>query len=164
MRSAGGRGLRRSRQHVQTVGVDESQQRAVGVNSGSHHRDDHALDDTLDAAFAVARFEYVIDVWLMAAMVEVGHAWTGGHLDIAQEHFISAGVMRRLEAAFDAAGRARSGRHVLTGLAPGATHQIATLAFATMLRRAGLRVTYLGPDLPVPSWVQAARTPTPAPS
>ena len=27
-----------------------------------------------------------------------------------------------------------------------------------MLRRAGLRVTYLGPDLPVPSWVQAVRT------
>ncbi|HSK34612.1 MAG TPA: cobalamin B12-binding domain-containing protein, partial [Propionicimonas sp.] len=44
------------------------------------------------------------------------------------------------------------------GLAPGATHEIATLAFATMLRRAGLRVTYLGPDLPGASWAQAVRT------
>ncbi|MGB7963512.1 MAG: MerR family transcriptional regulator [Propionicimonas sp.] len=120
--------------------------------------DVRALNDTLDAAFAAAGFEYVIDVWLMAAMAEVGEAWASGRLDVAQEHFISAGVMRRLAAAFDAAGHARGGRHVVTGLAPGATHEIATLAFATMLRRAGLRVTYLGPDLPVPSWVEAVRT------
>ncbi len=144
------------RRTTRTFGAPEGLPDPAALIAASRGYDDHALDDTLDAAFAVARFEYVIDVWLMAAMVEVGHAWTGGHLDIAQEHFISAGVMRRLEAAFDAAGQARGGRHVLTGLAPGATHQIATLAFATMLRRAGLRVTYLGPDLPVPSWVQAA--------
>ena len=100
----------------------------------------------------------MIDAWLMPAMVAVGQAWAAGHLDVAQEHFLSAAVMRRLAAAYDAAGHARAGRHVLTGLAPGATHQIATLAFATMLRRAGLRITYLGADLPVPSWVQAVRT------
>lgn len=126
--------------------------------AASRTYDARALEDTLDAAFAAAGFEYVVDVWLMAAMVAVGDAWAGGTLDVAQEHFISAGVMRRLAAAFDAAGHSRSGRHVVTGLPPGATHQIATLAFATMLRRAGLRVTYLGPDLPVTSWVQAVRT------
>ena len=120
--------------------------------------DTHALEGTLDAAFAVAGFEYVIDEWLMAALVTVGQAWATGHLDIAQEHFVSAAVMRRLTAAFAAAGNPRGARHVITGLAPGATHEIATLAFATMLRRAGLRVTYLGPDLPVESWAQAVQT------
>lgn len=119
--------------------------------------DVRALEETLDAAFATAGFEHVIDTWLMAAMAEVGQAWAAGDLDVAQEHFISAGVMRRLAAAFDAAGHARGGRHVVTGLVPGATHQIATLAFATMLRRAGLRVTYLGADLPLTSWVEACR-------
>lgn len=133
--------------------------RALMVASRTY--DVRALDDTLDAAFAAAGFEYVIDVWLMAALAEVGEAWASGRLDVAQEHFISAGVMRRLAAAFDAAGHARGGRHVVTGLAPGATHEIATLAFATMLRRAGLRVTYLGPDLPVSSWVEAVRTTRP---
>lgn len=123
--------------------------------------DVRALEATLDAAFSAAGFEQVIDVWLMAAMAEVGEAWASGDLDVAQEHFISAGVMRRLAAAFDAAGHARGGRHVVTGLVPGATHQIATLAFATMLRRAGLRVTYLGADLPVPSWVRAVRATRP---
>jgi len=126
--------------------------------AASRDYDSRALEDTLDAVFSAAGFEYVIDEWLMTALVQVGQAWEVGHLDIAQEHFISAAVMRRLTAAFAAAGHARGGRHVMTGLAPGATHEIATLAFATMLRRAGLRVTYLGPDLPVPSWIQAVRT------
>jgi len=129
--------------------------------AASRTYDVRALEAALDAAFAAARFEYVVDVWLMAALAAVGDAWASGDLDVAQEHFISAGVMRRLAAAFDAAGHARGGLHVLTGLAPGATHEIATLAFATMLRRAGLRVTYLGADLPVTSWVEAVRTTRP---
>lgn len=142
--------------------------RAVDANAGlpdpeslvaaSRSFDSRALEEVLDAAFAAAGFEYVVDEWLTPALGAVGQAWVAGSLDIAQEHFISAAVMRRLTAAFAAAGQARSGRHVITGLAPGATHEIATLAFATMLRRAGLRVTYLGPDLPGPSWVQAVRT------
>jgi DNA-binding transcriptional MerR regulator/methylmalonyl-CoA mutase cobalamin-binding subunit len=126
--------------------------------AASRSYDSRALEEALDAAFAAAGFEYVIDEWLMAALVPIGQAWAAGRLDIAQEHFISAAVMRRLTAAFAAAGHARGGRHVVTGLAPGATHEIATLAFATMLRRAGVRVTYLGPDLPGASWVQAVHT------
>ena len=126
--------------------------------AASRGYDARTLEDALDVAFAAAGFEYVIDVWLTAALAAVGQSWVAGHLDVAQEHFISSGVMRRLAASFDAAGHARGGRHVIIGLAPGAIHEIATLAFATMLRRAGLRVTYLGPDLPVPSWVQAVHT------
>lgn len=117
--------------------------------------DVRALESALDDAFGAAGFERVVDGWLMAAMEAVGNAWADGDLDVAQEHFISAGVMRRLAAAFDAAGHARSGPHVVIGLAPGATHEIATLALATMVRRDGLPVTYLGPDLPVASWVDA---------
>ncbi|HSN43690.1 MAG TPA: cobalamin-dependent protein [Propionibacteriaceae bacterium] len=120
--------------------------------------DTRGLEDILDAAFTGAGFEHVVDVWLMQAMAELGVAWANGDLDVSQEHFVSAGVLRRLSAAFDAAGHARGGRHVVTGLAPGATHEIATLAFSTILRRVGLRVTYLGPDLPVASWVQAVVT------
>lgn len=114
-----------------------------------------ALDGILDAAFGSAGFEYVVDTWLTSALNSIGEAWETGRLDVAGEHFISAGVMRRLAAAFDAAGHGRWGRHVMVGLAPGATHEIAALAFATMLQRRGLRVTYLGANLPVESWVTA---------
>lgn len=129
--------------------------------AASRAYDARALDEILDHAFASASFEYVVDEWLTAALDSIGQRWEGGLLDVAQEHFVSAGVMRRLATAYDAAGNSRSGRHVVTGLAPGATHQIAALAFATMLRRRGLRVTYLGPDLPAASWVQAVRAARP---
>lgn len=119
--------------------------------------DVQGLEDTLDAAFGAAGFEHVIDRWLTPALREVGDAWAAGRLNVAQEHFISAAVMRRLAAAFAAAGQSRVGRHVLVGLVPGAVHEIAILAFATMLRRAGLHVTYLGTDLPVENWVDAVR-------
>ncbi|MCC6496932.1 MAG: MerR family transcriptional regulator [Propionibacteriaceae bacterium] len=147
-----------SRETTRTADAPSGLPDPAALIAASRSYDARALEETLDAAFAAAGFEYVIDQWLMAALVPVGQAWAAGHLDIAQEHFISAAVMRRLTAAFAAAGHARGGRHVVTGLAPGSTHEIATLAFATMLRRAGLRVTYLGPDLPGPSWVQAVQT------
>jgi DNA-binding transcriptional MerR regulator/methylmalonyl-CoA mutase cobalamin-binding subunit len=147
-----------ARDLTRTIDAHAGMPDPAALIAASRSYDSRALEDTLDAAFAAAGFEYVVDEWLMAALVPVGQAWAAGHLDIAQEHFISAAVMRRLTAAFAAAGHARGGRHVITGLAPGATHEIATLSFATMLRRAGLRVTYLGPDLPGPSWVQAVHT------
>lgn len=123
--------------------------------------DVRALEATLDRAFAAASFERVIDEWLLPALVAIGGAWQRAELDVSQEHFISSAVMRRLAAAFEAAGHPRSGAAVVTGLAPGARHEIATLAFATMLRRAGLRVTHLGADLPAASWVTAVRATRP---
>ncbi|MFZ0530267.1 MAG: MerR family transcriptional regulator, partial [Propionicimonas sp.] len=54
--------------------------------AASRGYDSRALEDTLDAAFAAARFEYVIDEWLMAALIPIGQAWASGRLDIAQEH------------------------------------------------------------------------------
>ena len=103
-----------------------------------------ALEATLDAAFSAATFEHVAGSWLMTALDEVGDAWHRGELDVAQEHFVSASIMRRLSPP-DAAGQARFGKRILIGLAPGATHEIATLAFATMLRRAGLAGHLPGP-------------------
>ena len=129
--------------------------------AASRDYDVRALEATLDEAFGAASFEYVVDEWLLPGMVALGEAWAQGRLDVAQEHFVSAGVMRRLAGAFEAAGHPRGTRAVVTGVAPGATHEIATLAFATMLRRAGLRVTYLGADLPVESWVAAVRATRP---
>jgi DNA-binding transcriptional MerR regulator/methylmalonyl-CoA mutase cobalamin-binding subunit len=131
---------------------------ARAIVAAAQTYDLRALEDTLDAAFAAAQFEHVVDAWLIPALIAVGDAWVTGEIDVGQEHFISAGVMRRLAAAFDAAGHPRGGPRVLTGVVPGATHEIAALAFAIMLRRGGVRVTYLGADLPVDSWLGAVRT------
>jgi methylmalonyl-CoA mutase cobalamin-binding subunit len=40
---------------------------------------------------------------------------------------------------------------------PGARHELGALTFAVAARRAGLPILYLGADLPVRDWVDAAR-------
>lgn len=120
--------------------------------------DQAALGDVLDELFARGSFERVTADLLMPALDALGDAWASGRVSVAGEHAASHAVLRRLSAAFEAAGG--TGRSdaapVLVGLPPGAHHELAALAFAVIARRAGLPVLYLGPDLPVEDWVRAA--------
>jgi methanogenic corrinoid protein MtbC1 len=88
-------------------------------------------------------------------MEEVGAAWARGELDVAAEHAASEAVLRRLGAAFEAAGRTREGPRTVIGMPRGAHHELAALAFAVAARRAGVDVVYLGADVPDESWVRA---------
>ena len=48
---------------------------------------------------------------------------------------------------------------VVVGLPPGSRHELGALAFAAALRRRGVGVLYLGPDVTVEGWLDAvART------
>lgn len=115
-----------------------------------------AVEAALDDTFAAVRFERAVDGVLMPALRRVGEAWEHGEVTVAGEHATSQAVLRRLAVAFDAAGAPRANRPVLVGLGPGARHEFGALAFAIAARRAGLPVVYLGPDLPLDSWVSAA--------
>lgn len=106
----------------------------------------------IDDRFARGSFETVVDSWLMPTLADLGRAWAAGHVSVAGEHLIAHAVLRRLATAFEAAARHESGPTVVVGLPPGARHELGLLAFATAARRAGLAVTYLGADLPVPDW------------
>ncbi|MGW5237750.1 MerR family transcriptional regulator [Monashia sp. NPDC004114] len=121
--------------------------------------DADALQHTLDEAFALASAERVIDDWLMPSLTRLGDAWEAGEIDVAAEHFVTAAVMRRLAALFEAT-RAY-GPRVLVGLPPGARHELPALAFAVCLRRAGIDVLYLGADVPLDSWVAVVRASSP---
>jgi DNA-binding transcriptional MerR regulator len=78
-----------ARDLTRTIDAHAGMPDPAALIAASRSYDSRALEDTLDAAFAAAGFEYVVDEWLMAALVPVGQAWAAGHLDIAQEHFIS---------------------------------------------------------------------------
>lgn len=114
------------------------------------------LDAVLDQAFAALRFETAWDAVLRPALRRIGDGWHRGEITVAGEHATSQAIHRRLAMAFEAAGTASSDAPVLVGLAPGARHEFGALAFATAARRAGMPILYLGPDLPVDSWVSAA--------
>ncbi len=120
--------------------------------------DAEGTEIALDAIFAAGSFEHVTDELLMPALVVIGSAWEDGRLSVAGEHAVSHAVLRRLAAAFQAAGRPARGPGVLlVGMPPGGRHELGALAFAVAARRAGLPVLYLGPDLPLQEWVDTAR-------
>lgn len=109
----------------------------------------------LDERFARGSFEAVVDDWLMPALTAVGDAWARGEVSTAAEHLVAHAVLRRLAAAYEAAGTGTRGPRVVIGLPPGGRHELGSLAFAVAARRAGLAVTYVGADLPRESWLDA---------
>ena len=118
--------------------------------------DERRLERLLDDLFvASSSFERIVDDRLMPALRALGEAWQNGNVSVAGEHAASYAVVRRLSAAFDAAGGAGRGRPILVGLPPESRHEIGSLAFATAARRRGMGVVYLGADVPRDSWIEA---------
>jgi methanogenic corrinoid protein MtbC1 len=116
------------------------------------------LERVLDEMFAQGTFEHVAETQLLPALRGLGEAWAAGSIDVAVEHAASHAILRRLAAAYEAAGHPTGGgRRVLVGLPPGARHELGALIFAVTARRAGLDVLYLGADLPVRDWLEAVR-------
>ncbi len=114
------------------------------------------LETALDEVFGSARFEVAADHVLMPALRAIGDAWERGEVSVAGEHAASHAILRRMAMAFEAAGSVDGERPVLVGLGPKTRHELGALAFAVAARRAGLPVLYLGPDLPLESWIAAA--------
>ncbi len=106
----------------------------------------------LDERLATGSFESVVDAWLLPALEEIGRAWADQRISVAGEHLVAHAVLRRLAAAYDAAASAPGGPTVLVALPPGVHHELGVFAFAVALRRLGVDVVYLGPDLPLTAW------------
>ena len=113
---------------------------------------------SLDKGMSVGSFEHAVDTWLSPALVALGEAWARGDVDPAGEHMASHQVLRRLAAAFEAAGTRSRGPRVVVGLPAGSRHELGALAFATAIRRLGHDVLYLGPDVPEQSWLNAVHS------
>lgn len=110
-----------------------------------------ATGAALDEIFARGSYESIVDDLLMPALIALGQAWSEGRVDVAAEHAASAAVHRRLSALYEAAATMEDAL-VVVGLPPGSRHELGALAFAVALRRRGVGVLYLGPDVPVASW------------
>ena len=120
-----------------------------------------ALDEdrahaVLDTAFAERSVESAIIDVLLPLFVRVGEMWELGRIGIAQEHFASSLVRRRL-GALSLTWGVGTGPVAVLACPPGEFHDIVLLSFGVLLGRAGWRIRYLGPDTPVHSLAAAAR-------
>lgn len=139
----------------------------AGVERGSLPGDDElvaaaeALDPVrlrrvIDQAFGSAGFEDLAEGWLPTQLRIIGDAWESGRLDVSQEHFASAGLMRAISGIYSSAAEPNPAQTVLVGLPPGARHDLMLFSFAACLKRLGSAVVYLGTDVPIGSWLAAA--------
>ncbi|HET7760753.1 MAG TPA: MerR family transcriptional regulator [Phycicoccus sp.] len=120
-----------------------------------------ALDEdrahaVLDTAFNERSVESAIVDVLVPFFVRIGEAWEFGRIGIAQEHFASSLVRRRL-GAMSLTWGVGSGPVAVLACPPGEFHDIILLGFGVLLGRAGWRIRYLGADTPIPSLAQACR-------
>ena len=146
---------------IRGVGTDSSEANRVDALVEAAARYDLAgIEDVLDDLFGRGSFEAVIDDLVLPSAAMLGPAWSEGRIDVAAEHLASSAIQRRLASLFDMGGVAGSGPQVLVGLPPESRHELGALAFAVALRRMGVDVLYLGSDVPVDSWVDAAKEST----
>jgi methylmalonyl-CoA mutase cobalamin-binding subunit len=125
--------------------------------SAARALDPDAITVVLDDIFARGSFERIASDLLFPALEALGDAWAAGQVTVAGEHMAAGAVQRRLGQALEAAGSADGrGPRVVVGLPPGGRHELGALAFAIAARRAGLPVVYLGADLPMDDWLNAA--------
>lgn len=120
-----------------------------------------ALDEdrahaVLDTAFVERSVESsIIDV-VLPLLRRIGEMWELGRIGIAQEHFASSLLRRRL-GALSLTWGVGTGPVAVLACPPGEFHDIVLLSFGVLLGRSGWRIRYLGPDTPVHSLAAAAR-------
>lgn len=114
------------------------------------------VSDELDFAWSIHSFDDLMDQWLGPILAAIREGGESGRLSLAGEHFLRAGIERRLTAVFEESEQhLHAAPSVLVGTPPGDHRVLTSLGFATALRRAGCDVTYLGAGLEPKAWLDA---------
>ena len=86
---------------------------------------------------------------LQRGLNEIGEMWYHAKGTVQQEHFASALAERRLDALIAAAPPPTRSQTILIGCTPGEEHVFVPLLLTLLLRRRGLKVVYLGANVPI---------------
>jgi methanogenic corrinoid protein MtbC1 len=106
-------------------------------------------DDALNQAFALYPVEKACSAIIRQGLNIIGEQWYLGKVSVQQEHFASALAIRRLEALLSAAPQPTRPQTVLVGCPMGEMHTFPAITLSLSLQRKGLKVVYLGADIPI---------------
>jgi DNA-binding transcriptional MerR regulator len=125
----------------------------------------HALDptayDVLDEAITSLGLGAALQRVVLPYLVTLGQQWADGSASVAQEHFASHVIRRRVAAETIAPATQHAWPMVVLACPPGERHDIGLLAFSTLLARDGWAVRYLGADTPVTALSAGCRSLSP---
>ncbi|MGB7876899.1 MAG: B12-binding domain-containing protein, partial [Anaerolineales bacterium] len=120
--------------------------------------DENNAEQVLNQAFATHPLETVCVEVLQRGLNEIGEMWYQAKATVQQEHFTSALAQRRLDALISAAPPPTRPYSILIGCTPGEQHVFVPLLLTLLLRRRGLKVVYLGANVPIQRFNETLRT------
>lgn len=119
-------------------------------------------DNVLSEAFAIYSVEKVCTEIIQPTLVQIGELWHRGAASVAQEHFASQFLRRKLLALLNIYDVIDGRATILAACAPGEYHDLGLLLLALMLVRRNYRVVFLGADVPAEALLEAAAQIQPA--
>ncbi|MBN1450192.1 MAG: MerR family transcriptional regulator [Anaerolineales bacterium] len=111
--------------------------------------DENSAEQLLNQAFATHPLETVCIEVMQRGLQQIGEMWYHNQINAQQEHFTSALVQRRLDALIAAAPPPTRPYTILIGCTTGEQHVFVPLLLTLLLRRRGLKVVYLGANVPI---------------
>ena len=111
--------------------------------------DENAAEQLLNQAFATHPLEAVCIEVMQRGLQQIGEMWYHNQINAQQEHFTSALVQRRLDTMIAAAPPPTRPYTILIGCTAGEQHIFVPLLLTLLLRRRGLKVVYLGANVPI---------------
>lgn len=112
--------------------------------------DRQVADAVIEEAFTLYPVEEVCLELFAPVLVEIGERWRRQEASVAQEHFASYVIQRRLAGLLQVYNMRHSRSLIVAACAPGELHELGLLMLAVFLTRRGWQVVYLGASVPLP--------------
>ena len=122
----------------------------------------HIMDETtanalMASTLAIYPVEQVCTDLITPTLRKIGELWEQGRLTVSVEHFASAFFRGLLTNLLHVTPVPAHGPLVLNCCAPGEAHELGALTLALLLKRAGIRVAYLGQSIEIAGLLHTAR-------
>ena len=137
------------------------EQRLAGFRAALLSFDEQESQAVIDRLLLELDIETVMRHLFLPVLQEIGQLWEQGRLTVAQEHFASNLIRRRL-GGFARGWDEGTGSAALLACPPEEDHDIPLMMFGIALANRGWRITYLGARTPVEDLVKTARRTAPA--
>ena len=133
--------------------------RCEALVQAAHLLDDTLLLDLLAAGERALGVEAALDHIVLPALIEAGRRWERGGLTVAQEHLLSEAIRTWLVFhSYQIGDPEPDAPRLLVGCPEDERHDLGAFALALLLRLHGMRVTYVGADVPTAALVDAVQT------
>jgi DNA-binding transcriptional MerR regulator len=124
--------------------------------------DEATAGQLMSSILAISPIEQVCSDLIAPTLWEIGKLWEHGEVTVSVEHFASAFFHSLLTSLFHSMPANEANPLVIACCAPGEQHELGLLMLSLLLRRAGLRVTYLGQSIETAGLLQTIKQLAPA--